>query len=108
MTPEEILHKTFGFPEFRGLQSEAVHHVTNGGACTWFEFVQAAFAKAGYAGAELEPVAYASFNNPVQRPMYSPLANTTFAPLGLAALPSWDAALAEFLAARSRRALEAT
>jgi ATP-dependent DNA helicase RecQ len=31
MTPEEILHKTFGFPEFRGLQSDAVHHVTNGG-----------------------------------------------------------------------------
>jgi ATP-dependent DNA helicase RecQ len=31
MTPEEILHQTFGFPAFRGLQSEAVHHVTNGG-----------------------------------------------------------------------------
>jgi ATP-dependent DNA helicase RecQ len=31
MTPEEILHKTFGFPAFRGLQSEAVHHVTDGG-----------------------------------------------------------------------------
>src|SRR5580704_8490620 len=50
-----------------------VHHVTNSGACTWYEFVQAAFAKAGFADAELEPVPYASFNNPVQRPMYSPL-----------------------------------
>ena len=31
MTPEEILHKTFGFPAFRGLQADAVHHVTSGG-----------------------------------------------------------------------------
>jgi dTDP-4-dehydrorhamnose reductase len=77
-----------------------VHHVTNAGACTWFEFVQAAFAKAGLAGAALAPVAYASFNNPVQRPMYSPLANTTFAALGLSALPGWDVALDEFLEAR--------
>ncbi len=31
MTPEEILHSVFGFPAFRGLQAEAVHHVTDGG-----------------------------------------------------------------------------
>jgi len=86
----------------RLIEAEAygVHHVTNAGACTWFEFVQTAFAKAGFADAVLEPVAYASFNNPVQRPMYSPLANTTFAPLGISALPTWDAALDEFLAVR--------
>ena len=88
-------------------QAYGVHHVTNAGACTWFEFVQAAFAKAGFADAELEPVPYASFGNPVQRPMYSPLANTTFAPLGIAALPAWEAALDEYVTARSRRAQEA-
>jgi ATP-dependent DNA helicase RecQ len=31
MTPEQILHDTFGFPAFRGLQAEAVHHVVDGG-----------------------------------------------------------------------------
>jgi len=81
-------------------QAYGLHHVTNAGACTWFEFVQTAFAKAGFADAELEPVAYASFGNPVQRPMYSPLANTTFGALGIATLPRWDAALDEFLEAR--------
>ena len=81
-------------------EAYGVHHVTNAGACTWFEFVQTAFAKAGYADAELEPVAYASFNNPVQRPMYSPLDNTTFAKLGLPPLPRWPTALDEFLEAR--------
>lgn len=79
------------------------HHVTNAGACSWFSFVQTAFAKAGFANAPLEPVAYASFKNPVQRPMYSPLANTTFAPLGIAPMPPWEAALDEYLACRFSR-----
>ena len=81
-------------------EAYGLHHVTNAGACTWFEFVQTAFAKAGFADAELEPVAYSSFNNPVQRPMYSPLANTTFGSLGVAAMPDWDTALDEYLEAR--------
>lgn len=29
--PTELLHRIFGFPEFRGLQEQAVHHVLNGG-----------------------------------------------------------------------------
>ncbi|HTZ72056.1 MAG TPA: DNA helicase RecQ [Acetobacteraceae bacterium] len=31
MTPEQVLHDTFGFPAFRGLQAEAVHHLVDGG-----------------------------------------------------------------------------
>jgi dTDP-4-dehydrorhamnose reductase len=84
------------------------HHVTNAGACTWFTFVRTAFAKAGYADAPLEAVAYASFGNPVQRPMYSPLANTTFAAHGIAPLPPWEAALDDYLAARATRARTAS
>ena len=81
-------------------EAYGLHHITNAGACTWYEFVLAAFDKAGFGDAELEPVAYASFNNPVQRPMYSPLENTTFAPLGISALPTWETALDEYLEAR--------
>jgi dTDP-4-dehydrorhamnose reductase len=87
------------------LDAEAygTHHVTNAGECSWFDFVKVAFAKAGFANASLEPVNYSSFGNPVQRPMYSPLANTTFAKHGIAPMPTWDAALDDFLAARSAR-----
>jgi dTDP-4-dehydrorhamnose reductase len=60
------------------------------------------------ADAKLEPVEYASFKNPVQRPMYSPLANTTFAAAGIPELPRWDVALDEFLAARARRVTATT
>jgi dTDP-4-dehydrorhamnose reductase len=88
-------------------QAYGTHHVTNAGACTWFDFVRTAFAKAGFAAAPLEPITYASFGNPVQRPMFSPLQNTTFAPLGIAPLPPWEQALDEFLVARGRRAQEA-
>jgi dTDP-4-dehydrorhamnose reductase len=77
------------------------HHVTNAGACTWFEFVRAAFAKAGFADAPLEPISYASFGNPTQRPMYSPLENTTFARIGIPALPRWEDALDDYLAVRT-------
>ena len=79
------------------------HHVTSAGACSWHEFVRTAFAKAGLAGAPLEPVTYASLNNHVLRPMRSPLENTTFAAVGVAPLPAWQAALDEFLAARKAR-----
>ena len=80
------------------------HHVTNAGACSWYEFVKTAFAKAGLAHAPLEPTAYAALNNPTRRPMRSPLENTTFAAAGIAPLPAWQAALDEFLAARVARA----
>jgi dTDP-4-dehydrorhamnose reductase len=79
------------------------HHVTNAGALSWYEFVRAAFERAGYAGAPLEAIAYAALGNPTPRPMYSPLENTTFAREGIAPLPPWDAALDDFLAERKTR-----
>lgn len=80
------------------------HHVTNAGATSWYDFVKVAFAKAGLGWAPLAPTTYASFGNPTQRPMYSPLDNTTFARAGIAPMPGWDAALDEYLAARRERA----
>jgi dTDP-4-dehydrorhamnose reductase len=76
------------------------HHIVNAGSCTWYTFVQAAFARAGFADAPLEAVTYASFNNPVQRPLYAPLENTTLAALGIPGLPRWDKALDEYFTAR--------
>ena len=73
------------------------HHVTNTGACTWYEFVRTAFAKAGFADAPLEPVTYASLGNPTPRPMYSPLENTTLQRFGIALPPPWTIALADYI-----------
>ena len=84
-------------------QAYGTHHVTNAGACSWYAFVETAFAKAGLAAAPLEATTYASLQNPTQRPMHAPLENTTFAALGIAALPPWPQALVAFLAARAVR-----
>ena len=86
----------------RLIESKAfgTHHVTNAGACTWYEFVRTAFEKAGLAGASLEPVSYASLGNPTRRPMFSPLESTTLPKLGIPLPPPWTAAFDHDLAAR--------
>jgi len=88
-------------------EAYGTHHVTNAGAVTWYDFVRAAFGKAGFADAPLEPIAYASLGNPVRRPMYSALENTTFARAAIAPMPAWNDALDEFLAARTARPVAA-
>lgn len=84
-------------------QAFGTHHVTNGGACSWYEFIRAAFERSGLSSAPLEAVSYAQLNNPTRRPMYSPLRNTTFEEFGVTPLPDWSDALDAFLAQRRAR-----
>jgi dTDP-4-dehydrorhamnose reductase len=84
-------------------EAYGTHHVTNAGACSWYEFVRTAFGKAGLADAPLEATAYAALGNPTRRPMYSPLESVTLPRYGVAPLPAWSDALDEFLAARETR-----
>jgi len=84
-------------------QAFGTHHVTSGGACSWYEFVHAAFERSGLSSAPLEAVTYAQLNNPTRRPMFSPLRNTTFDEFGIAPLPSWSDTLDAFLAQRRAR-----
>jgi dTDP-4-dehydrorhamnose reductase len=102
-SPTYAPHAARAIREVVDAQLYGMHHLTSGGACSWYEFVRTAFEKAGLGGAPLEPVAYASFGNPTPRPMYSPLENTTFGPAGIAALPSWESALETFLTVRRER-----
>jgi dTDP-4-dehydrorhamnose reductase len=80
-----------------------VYHVTNAGACSWWEFARAALAEAGVA-AEVTPVSTAAFGARARRPAYSVLANARLAALGEPPLRPWRDALAAYLRARSARA----
>ena len=102
-SPSYAPHVAVAMRDIIDAEAFGTHHVTNAGGCSWYEFVRTAFKKSGLAAAPLESATYASLNNPTQRPMYSVLENTTFARAGIAALPTWDAALDEFLAARKAR-----
>jgi len=102
-SPSYAPHVARALRDLIDARAYGTHHVVNAGACSWYEFVRTAFAKAGLADAPLEPVAYAAMGNPTRRPMYSPLANTTFEPAGIAPLPPWGEALDAFLAVRRAR-----
>ena len=103
-SPSYAPHVARALRDLIDAEAFGTHHVTNAGACSWYEFVRTAFAKSGLGKAPLEAATYASMKNRTRRPLYSPLENTTFTAAGIAPLPPWQSALDEFLAARKARA----
>jgi dTDP-4-dehydrorhamnose reductase len=73
-----------------------VYHVTNAGACSWYEFARAALELAGV-DAPIAPIGTATLSAPAPRPAYSVLANTRLAALGEPPLRPWRDALAAYL-----------
>ena len=74
-----------------------VYHVTNAGACSWYEFARAALELAGVRG-DVEPVDSRAYGARAERPRYSVLANARLAAIGEPPLRSWREALAAYLA----------
>ena len=72
-----------------------VYHITNGGQASWYAFAQEIF-KLAKNDVKLVPVPAAEFARKAVRPAKSVLINTK-----LPALRPWQAALAEFLSAKS-------
>jgi dTDP-4-dehydrorhamnose reductase len=100
-SPSYAPHVARAIVDLIDAEAFGTHHVTNRGACSWYEFVRAAFTKAGLADAPLEATNYAALGNPTPRPLYSPLENTTFSRWGIAPMPPWEEALDAFLAVRA-------
>ncbi len=107
-SPSYAPHVARAIHDLISARAFGTHHVTNVGSCTWYEFVKEAFAKAGLGDAPLEATTYAAMGHSTQRPMYSPLENTTFARVGIAPMPTWQDALDEFLTARRTRLANVT
>jgi dTDP-4-dehydrorhamnose reductase len=80
-----------------------VYHLTNAGACSWFEFARRIFALCGLAP-KLEPTTSAAYAAPARRPAHSVLANTRAPALGLSPLRPWSDALAAYLRAKGHAA----
>lgn len=72
-------------------------HVTNEGACTWFDVAAAVFAAAGRPEL-LSPCTSADYPTPARRPAYSVLDGTRLRQAGVA-MRDWREALGEFVAA---------
>jgi dTDP-4-dehydrorhamnose reductase len=71
-------------------------HITNEGACSWYEFAAAIFQLAGVS-ADLSPTTSDMYKTPARRPQYSVLENARLKQLGLNQMHHWREALAEYL-----------
>ena len=78
-----------------------LYHITNNGACSWYEFAAAIFELSGLTP-RLEPTTSAAFGARANRPAYSVLDNAKLRSLGMDDLRDWRDALAEYLDGRSR------
>ena len=76
-----------------------LYHMTNTGACSWFDFAKEIFHLANLP-ANVQPVSSAEFRAKARRPPYSVLDNLALREAGFPELPPWQEALAEYLRER--------
>ncbi|MBV8244522.1 MAG: dTDP-4-dehydrorhamnose reductase [Candidatus Eremiobacteraeota bacterium] len=74
------------------------YHVTNAGACTWYEFAEEALRQAKLVH-PIEPTTSAEWNDGVRRPRYSALAHGALVRAGLPDVPPWQEGIAAYLRA---------
>ena len=78
-----------------------LYHVTNAGACSWYEFALEVFALAGVR-ADISPTTTAEYGARAQRPAYSVLAHRNLLAAGLPELPEWKDALGRYVGSSSQ------
>jgi dTDP-4-dehydrorhamnose reductase len=83
-----------------GTATHGVYHVTNAGACSWYDFARAALELSGM-HADVTAITTADLAAPAPRPAYSVLANTRLAVAGEPPLRHWREALAAYLGTRA-------
>jgi dTDP-4-dehydrorhamnose reductase len=96
VTPTSSLELAQRISELIQTQHFGLYHLTNEGACTWFEFAQAIFSFLGKKPA-LEPVTSQQYGARARRPFYSVLENKKAKSIGLSDFSSWEKALENYL-----------
>jgi dTDP-4-dehydrorhamnose reductase len=111
--PLRVVHDQIATPTYAGHLADAIvrllattayglHHITNSGRCTWWEFTQAILAKAGLR-AEAKPVSSGEFAAAAPRPAYSELISGRSAEAGFGLLPTWEEGLEAYFRERGER-----
>ncbi len=77
-------------------ETTGTYHITNSGACSYFEFARTIFEKVGMS-AQVSPISTGEYGAPARRPLYSVLDNSRLHVLGVPPLRQWDEALEDYL-----------
>lgn len=83
-------------------QHHGLYHVTNGGACSWYDFAAAIFELAGLTP-ELVPISTREYGAAARRPAWSVLTSRRLSATGIAPPRPWREALAAYLEERRLR-----
>ena len=76
-----------------------LYHITNSGACSWYEFAAAIFELAGVQS-DLSPTTAKEYGSRAARPAYSAFAHEALLAAGLPEMPHWRDALGRYLESR--------
>jgi len=91
----DLVESDPAFVPFGGISADkkgyGIYHITNSGACTWYEAAKELFRIAGV-NIKVNPVTSDKFSRSAKRPKYSVLLNTKLEPLR-----DWQEALKEYL-----------
>jgi dTDP-4-dehydrorhamnose reductase len=90
-----------------GTNRFGLYHITNGGACSRFEFAQEIFRQAGMT-VEVTPTTQHEYGAAARRPTYAVLSMNRYEALRLPRLRSWQDALAAYLRERAGRIQQKT
>jgi dTDP-4-dehydrorhamnose reductase len=77
-------------------EPSGIYHLTNGGECSRFEWAREILSESGLGDIPVEPATQAEFGAPFRKPVYTVLANTRAAALGVTLRP-WRDALVDHL-----------
>jgi len=102
VTPTSAKDLAWKVGELVRTDAYGLYHITNRGACSWFQFARTIFELSGVE-ATLRETTSAAFGAKARRPLYSVLDHDRLRQVGLAEMRIWQEALADYLEERKRR-----